>query len=395
MKPFGNFLSDRGDDFSRAYGESNWLLMTDAIKNPLELLNWDDLSDLVSTLDIPGRELAFVKNEDYFNPIFPLEAHRGSAPSARENKSNVPEIFSQMIASGYTLIVNKAYKHHSPIGAFCRGLSNLTRADVHANIYASWGPASPFPAHWDEHDVLVLQIEGRKRWWIYGSNDINPVNHQQAKQPCPDSVLWEGELKAGDALYIPRGCYHKASADAEPSLHVTVGIYRLTALDIVQWLASEAAGMVRLRRNVPHMSDKNRLLRFIEESIDELTKVERDAYSFERYALNKITNRPHVSLRSLMSRATSKDGVLERLFVINPFFSYEPSTLADSDFVVYVGAKKLAAPAALAGALNSLRNGDALPGRRICDALMDHGVAEDEATEIFTDLIFEGVIHEQ
>src|SRR5262249_47105641 len=50
-----------------------------------------------------------------------------------------------------------------------------------------------------------------------------------ADLPSPSDL----RLEAGDVLYLPRGRVHAAEADAEPSIHLSVGIHAPTVLTLV------------------------------------------------------------------------------------------------------------------------------------------------------------------
>jgi ribosomal protein L16 Arg81 hydroxylase len=88
--------------------------------------------------------------------------------------------------------------------------------------------AQGFRVHYDTHDVLVLQVEGRKQWRVWPHQ---PLPHPTRHTPWQRDMVPEGEpveftLGAGDALYLPRGVLHDArtqEADGH-SLHLTIGL---------------------------------------------------------------------------------------------------------------------------------------------------------------------------
>jgi hypothetical protein len=71
--------------------------------------------------------------------------------------------------------------------------------------------------------------------------------------------LWEGFLEDGDALYLPRGCWHEASAVGGPSLHLTIGIRRRTGVDFLRWLAAELRATPAIRRDLPRFAGEGDL----------------------------------------------------------------------------------------------------------------------------------------
>jgi len=69
--------------------------------------------------------------------------------------------------------------------------------------------------------MFILQIEGAKVWKIYNSSpypsladEYQPLLNQPL--PTPEQEIY---LRAGDLLYIPRGCVHEVlTTDAPPSM---------------------------------------------------------------------------------------------------------------------------------------------------------------------------------
>ena len=90
---------------------------------------------------------------------------------------------------------------------------------VGANAYLTpAGGSQGLAPHWDDVDVLVLQVEGRKAWRVY---EPLPEHTLATTGPSGDLVAGgrltrpgrlalEAVLSPGDVLYIPRGTVHQA-----------------------------------------------------------------------------------------------------------------------------------------------------------------------------------------
>jgi hypothetical protein len=144
-----------------------------------------------------------------------------------DGRVDLPSLF-HAFDGGATLVVSQFHELHPPLARFCRGLEQAFLHAVQANIYLTPPGAQGFRAHYDTHDVLVLQVVGEKRWRIWPGQ---PFPRPTRRTPWSGNLAPEGEpetltLRAGETLYVTRGVLHDAAAqDGEaPSLHVTVGL---------------------------------------------------------------------------------------------------------------------------------------------------------------------------
>ncbi len=141
---------------------------------------------------------------------------------------------------------------------FCTRLAAELGHPVQANSYVTPPSSRGFSAHYDVHDVFVLQLAGRKHWTIHAPVLADPLRDQPwgqrsaavaaaaQEQPVIDTVL-----EPGDALYLPRGWLHAATALGEVSAHLTVGIHVVTRFALVEALAALVADDPALRATLP------------------------------------------------------------------------------------------------------------------------------------------------
>jgi lysine-specific demethylase/histidyl-hydroxylase NO66 len=95
---------------------------------------------------------------------------------------------------------------------------------VGSNCYITPPGCQGLAPHYDDIEAFVLQLEGKKRWFVYEPVFELPSEYgtdfpeDHLKKPLLDVVL-----EAGDLLYFPRGYIHQASAfeDAH-SIHITL-----------------------------------------------------------------------------------------------------------------------------------------------------------------------------
>ena len=133
------------------------------------------------------------------------------------------------------------------------------KREVNANLYLTPPNSAAFPTHYDDHDVFIIQLQGRKHWTIYGGHERFPIARQSDSvdvDSLPPRVA-QLSLSPGDILYIPRGAYHDAHTETDLSIHITLGIFALTWLDVAcTFLADqqEFRKTVSSRRGVDRMT---------------------------------------------------------------------------------------------------------------------------------------------
>jgi hypothetical protein len=154
-----------------------------------------------------------------------------------DGRVDLPNLFAAVDA-GATLVVSQFHEIHPALQRFCRGLEQVFLHGVQANIYLTPPGAQGFRVHYDTHDVLVLQVQGEKRWRLWSDQ---PVPYPTRRTPWPGNIEPEGEpetltLRAGETLYIPRGVLHDAAAQESdaPSLHITVGLMDPSFASVLQ-----------------------------------------------------------------------------------------------------------------------------------------------------------------
>lgn len=145
---------------------------------------------------------------------------------------------------GKTVIVMTMQQRWRPVAALCRNLEGAFHCPVHANMYLTPHGAQGFDAHFDTHEVFVLQLEGSKQWRLYGAPRELPLVDERFNIPRDQlGPAREVELQAGDLLYIPRGFVHEAFTAECASLHLTVGV------NVYRWADLLGEALVDLTRN--------------------------------------------------------------------------------------------------------------------------------------------------
>ncbi|MFF8971529.1 JmjC domain-containing protein [Streptomyces sp. NPDC014995] len=146
----------------------------------------------------------------------------------------------RLLREGATVILDQANVFDPTMEVTCRALQWWSHERVQVNAYLTTNEASGFPLHWDDHDVLIVQLAGEKEWEVRGASRAVPMYRDADPNITPSNdIIWSGIMKAGDVMHIPRGYWHRATRDGHgsgKSLHVTFGITKRTGASWLAWL---------------------------------------------------------------------------------------------------------------------------------------------------------------
>ncbi len=234
------------------------------------LMPWERLNEILRQhrLDFPRVRLAqdgqTLPASSYLRYV---AGKTGRAPLPRLKLVEMTKHLRQ----GATLVLDAVNELHAPLEELAAMLELRFRESVQVNAYAGWQTSRGFDLHWDDHDVYVLQVTGRKRWSIYGMTRPSPFTGDTQENPKPSGApLWEETLEDGDLLYIPRGWWHVAQPLNEPTLHLTVGLHNRTGLDLLRWLTQRMSASEIFRQDLPRFASETERAAHLERMREEL-----------------------------------------------------------------------------------------------------------------------------
>jgi len=161
----------------------------------------------------------------------------------------------QHCRKGATLIIDRVHQKIPAIAELVSGIQYDFglghKAQV--NTYCSWPGVQGFDCHYDTHEVFILQVEGNKEWFVFDDTIGHPLESRHFNEALPPEIdpYIQTTLEPGDILYIPRGHWHYALANDQPSIHLTLGINCHTGVDFLEWLTNELKQEQELRQNLP------------------------------------------------------------------------------------------------------------------------------------------------
>ncbi|HEV7238880.1 MAG TPA: cupin domain-containing protein [Thermoanaerobaculia bacterium] len=213
-----------------------------------ELLAMRDVDALIAFADPRGPDIRATKQGDA--AAYPI-TFSGKMGSARGDGSvDINRVYAAYRA-GYTINVNRVQLYWAPVAALCAALEDALDHEVIASLFLAPASSQGFDAHYDAHDVFVVQLEGAKRWRLRAPVENLPLRSGVVGE-LDGELLMDVTLQAGDLLYVPSGTVHEVRTDDRASLHLTIGIVATRWLELIrEALNGIAADDVRLRRAVP------------------------------------------------------------------------------------------------------------------------------------------------
>ena len=208
-----------------------------------QLLSADSIDELVSQRGLRTPFLRVARNGTTLaDRAFTAPGGVGAGISDQVSDDRLVRLF----ADGSTLVLQALHRFWPPIIEFCQRLAAELGHAVQANAYITPPQNQGFSAHYDVHDVFVVQIDGEKQWQIHRPildsplrdqpwNDRKAAVQQQAQVPA----LMEARLRPGDCLYLPRGYLHAATALGGVSTHLTLGLHVWTRYAIAEQLTRQ------------------------------------------------------------------------------------------------------------------------------------------------------------
>ena len=162
------------------------------------------------------------------------------------------------IRRGASLVMNDVDSLAPGLAAVSDALEGAGMGKAQANVYISWQSHKAFHAHYDTHDVWAVQVEGEKIWNVWEGRAEWPIPHpvfrgqkQDHHEKAKGALRARVHLKKGDILYLPRGWYHDALAEAPNSVHVAYGVHAPLGMDFLNVLSERVLYDAEFRKPLP------------------------------------------------------------------------------------------------------------------------------------------------
>ena len=163
-----------------------------------------------------------------------------------------------LFADGHTVVFQGLHRTWPPIIDFAGALTTDLGHPVQVNAYVTPASSQGFAAHYDVHDVFVLQVAGEKRWRVHPPVLPAPRPDQPWDRPPGRRRGPRAESRRCStpccarrrALPAPR-LPARGRGAGDVSCHLTVGVHPVTRQHVLETLLDIVADEPALRASLP------------------------------------------------------------------------------------------------------------------------------------------------
>jgi hypothetical protein len=369
------------DDFLSRHWRIQPLLCHGPADRFSELLSWPKLNEI---LDHHWREI--------YRFRLAKQGRDLEAASYADLDGFTPRIrakdVTELLRCGATLSFDAIDELHHPLTRLAEAFEACFRGGTKINIYAGWRAVHGLDLHRDNQEIFILQLDGRKRWLLYGST-IDAVDRGELESSSvpPRGALHDEILCPGDLLYIPRGCYHLAVPMNEPTLHLTVGVKLPREIDLLRWLVERLRAPGAAERDLPCLAGPEERTRFSDRLRGALL-AGLDGDLVEQYLSETGSNlkpRPSFGLpwSATSGRLPEGDDFLVRLKV-RPYLAVNGNA-GDGSIAFQGHGRTYRFPRGMQWLLEALEHGASLPMSRLIETVA--GQLDEETVRLFVAML--------
>jgi hypothetical protein len=202
-----------------------------------KLMSWDTLRRMIERGEHPRSLAEFSLTRE--SVVVPPDRWLTKNVADGGNKIDIARV-EAYLAQGFSLVVTRIEAHAPHLTMLCDEIRTRLFEQIKVGVVVTTGKAGAFTLHYDPEDLIILQVEGRKRWKIYGPAVSNPVIGMPPQAPPPeDAPIFDEILEPGDFLFVPSGNWHRCENGPGRSLHLGFFLQPPTGWHFIKALNSQ------------------------------------------------------------------------------------------------------------------------------------------------------------
>jgi ribosomal protein L16 Arg81 hydroxylase len=201
------------------------------------LMDWQALVGQLERGEHP-RGLADIRVVKESNAVHP-ERWMAKSKTGIGKQIDIAKI-EEFMADGYSLVVTPIQSYVPALAKLCEDIRAELSENIKIGVVVTTGTCGAFKLHFDPEDIIILQVQGTKRWKIYGPPVSNPVIGIPKPPPPPETEpLFDDVLRPGDLLFLPAGNWHHCENGPDRSLHLGIFCIAPTFLHVLKGFLSQ------------------------------------------------------------------------------------------------------------------------------------------------------------
>jgi hypothetical protein len=154
-----------------------------------------------------------------------------------------PLALRKVVRQGASIIITDLQRHVPRLWALACDVERRLRDPVRIGAIGSFSKLPALKAHYDQEDLIQIQIAGAKQWRFFGDSiDCGVNDHPHSKPPAGVSATVT--MRPGDLMFVPAGLHHQCEAEGF-SLHVGLMIEHATGRDLLRHMFEENLSLNR------------------------------------------------------------------------------------------------------------------------------------------------------
>ncbi|WP_377273782.1 JmjC domain-containing protein [Peterkaempfera sp. SMS 1(5)a] len=137
-----------------------------------------------------------------------------------------------LLRGGATLLLRCVDQWHAPTSELVARLGEEIGRHVEAFFFVTPAGGQGLAVHRDDADVFVLQVAGRKTWYVHDAPAVADWSPGELPDDEHSRRLLHSVLEPGSVLYVPRGFAHRAVGTAGLSAHLSLTIRDISLQDL-------------------------------------------------------------------------------------------------------------------------------------------------------------------
>lgn len=203
-----------------------------------EIFSWNKLDEIIflqrvgcDRLRISREGQSLVHGKDLFSLV--------KKNDGKYEEFLLIDVLHEVLEDGATVIVEAVSEASVVLNGLTENILSHHCAMSSINAYMSFGNQSGFGVHYDDQDLIVVQIDGQKKWDFFHCEKIDNASESLLARPNEKDASMRIDLERGDVLYVPKGVWHHARPVGVPSLHLAIGLEYPSVADFLHWVIRE------------------------------------------------------------------------------------------------------------------------------------------------------------